>query len=132
MNERGGGGGKEGGGGRRGGGEEGKKEEGEEGKKEEKEEAWVEAHLVLATNSSRQGLTLDGPPCRAPPPTTTGKKFLAEGLQIAAGVPLECDEGPDFRTFRIGLFGLEKLHNHERTVGMLGAALDRMGIVNGR
>ena len=38
-----------------------------------------------------------------------GRAFAAQGLQIAAGVPLACDERPDFRSFRIGLFGLDKL-----------------------
>ena len=38
-------------------------------------------------------------------------------------MPLQCDEGADFRTFRIGLFGLEKLGNVERTVGHLDQAL---------
>jgi aspartate aminotransferase-like enzyme len=56
------------------------------------------------------------------------KKFLALGLQTAAGVPLQCDEPADFMTFRIGLFGLEKLHNVDRTVGQLADAFDRMGI----
>ena len=56
------------------------------------------------------------------------KKFLALGLQTAAGVPLQCDEPADFMTFRIGLFGLEKLHNVDRTVGHLTEALDHMGI----
>ena len=41
----------------------------------------------------------------------SGKKFLDAGLQIAAGVPLQCDEPDDFKTFRIGLFGLDKLQN---------------------
>jgi aspartate aminotransferase-like enzyme len=53
----------------------------------------------------------------------TGKKFLGEGLQIAAGVPLQCDEGEDFQTFRLGLFGLEKLKNIDRTVTNLENAL---------
>jgi aspartate aminotransferase-like enzyme len=56
------------------------------------------------------------------------KKFLALGLQTAAGVPLQCDEPADFMTFRVGLFGLEKLHNVDRTVAHLAAALDQMGI----
>jgi aspartate aminotransferase-like enzyme len=56
----------------------------------------------------------------------TGKAFLAEGLQTAAGVPLQCDEPADFRTFRIGLFGLEKLHGAERAVNVLEAAIDRI------
>ena len=60
------------------------------------------------------------------PDIQSSKKFLGEGLQTAAGVPLQCDEGPDFKTFRIGLFGLEKLHNIDRTVGHLQAALDRI------
>ena len=55
-----------------------------------------------------------------------GKKFLAEGLQIAAGVPLQCDEPEGFQTFRIGLFGLDKLHNIERTVSTLNTALDKV------
>ncbi len=54
----------------------------------------------------------------------SGRKLLAQGLQIAAGVPLQCDEGPDFQTFRIGLFGLDKLHDVDGTVGRLAAALD--------
>ena len=58
----------------------------------------------------------------------SSRKFLAEGLQTAAGVPLQCDEPADFATFRIGLFGLEKWHNVDRTVGQLAAALDRLGI----
>ena len=58
------------------------------------------------------------------PDIQSGRKFLAVGLQTAAGVPLQCDEGPDFRTFRIGLFGLEKLHNPERTVGNFAKALE--------
>jgi aspartate aminotransferase-like enzyme len=56
------------------------------------------------------------------------KKFLALGLQTAAGVPLQCDEPADFMTFRIGLFGLEKLHNVTRSVQHLAHALDSMGI----
>jgi aspartate aminotransferase-like enzyme len=55
-----------------------------------------------------------------------GRKFLEQGLQIAAGVPLMCDEPEDFRTFRLGLFGLDKLNNIDRTVTYLGEALDRM------
>jgi aspartate aminotransferase-like enzyme len=55
-----------------------------------------------------------------------GKKFLAEGLQIAAGVPLQCDEPEGFRTFRIGLFGLDKLHNIDRTVRHLSEALNKV------
>ncbi len=56
----------------------------------------------------------------------SSKKFLGQGLQTAAGVPLQCDEPADFMTFRIGLFGLEKWHHVERTVGHLKAALDTL------
>jgi len=55
------------------------------------------------------------------------KKFLSLGLQTAAGVPLQCDEPADFSTFRIGLFGLDKLYNPDRSVAQLAAALDKLG-----
>jgi len=54
------------------------------------------------------------------------KKFLALGLQTAAGVPLQCDEPADFMTFRVGLFGLEKLHNVDRSVAQLAGALNQI------
>ena len=60
------------------------------------------------------------------PDIQSGKKFIALGLQTAAGVPLQCDERPDFRTFRIGLFGLEKLAHVDRTVGHLAGALEKI------
>jgi aspartate aminotransferase-like enzyme len=63
------------------------------------------------------------------PELQSGKKFLAQGLQTAAGVPLQCDEGADFKTFRIGLFGLDKWHNVDRTVSHLSHALDQLGLV---
>jgi aspartate aminotransferase-like enzyme len=56
----------------------------------------------------------------------SGKKFKLAGLQSAAGVPLQCDEPADFRSFRLGLFGLEKLRNVDRTVANLEAALKQM------
>ncbi len=56
----------------------------------------------------------------------SGKAFLAEGLQSASGVPLQCDEPADFKSFRLGLFGLEKLQHVDRTVANLEAALDRI------
>ncbi|QIL42930.1 alanine--glyoxylate aminotransferase family protein [Acidovorax sp. HDW3] len=61
------------------------------------------------------------------PDIQNGKKFLQVGLQTAAGVPLQCDEGPDFKTFRLGLFGLDKWHDTARTVGHLRTALDQIG-----
>jgi len=60
------------------------------------------------------------------PEIQSAKKFVDLGLQAAAGVPLQCDEPAGFRTFRIGLFGLDKLGNVERTVATLAEALDRL------
>ncbi|RYF28041.1 MAG: alanine--glyoxylate aminotransferase family protein [Comamonadaceae bacterium] len=60
------------------------------------------------------------------PGLQNGKKFAEVGLQTAAGVPLQCGEGADFQTFRIGLFGLEKWHHVDRTVGHLQTALDKI------
>jgi aspartate aminotransferase-like enzyme len=60
------------------------------------------------------------------PDIQSGKKFTAQGLQIAAGVPLQVDEPADFRTFRVGLFGLDKLQNVERTVQSFKVALDKV------
>ena len=57
----------------------------------------------------------------------SGKKFIAAGLQTAAGVPLQCDEPDDFQTFRLGLFGLDKLNNIDRTVATLDEALGSLG-----
>ncbi|MDX1404146.1 MAG: aminotransferase class V-fold PLP-dependent enzyme [Woeseiaceae bacterium] len=55
-----------------------------------------------------------------------GSKFAAQGMQIAAGVPLMCDEPDDFRSFRLGLFGLDKLHNIDRTVDALDKVLSEI------
>ena len=62
------------------------------------------------------------------PEIQSGRAFAKVGLQTASGVPLMCDEGPDFKTFRLGLFGLEKWHNTERTTGHLRKALDDIGV----
>lgn len=56
----------------------------------------------------------------------SAKKFVAAGVQIGAGVPLQCDEPADFKTFRIGLFGLDKLHAQERTLQIFSAALEQV------
>lgn len=61
------------------------------------------------------------------PAIQNASKFIDAGLQAASGVPLMCDEGADFRSFRLGLFGLEKWQNVDRTVGHLQQALDRIG-----
>jgi aspartate aminotransferase-like enzyme len=55
-----------------------------------------------------------------------GSKFSAEGVQIAAGVPLRCDEPSDYSTFRLGLFGLDKLYDVDATVARLEAVLDKV------
>jgi len=56
----------------------------------------------------------------------SARAFIAEGLQTASGVPLMCDEGADFKTFRVGLFGLEKLDHVDRSVANLEQALVRI------
>jgi aspartate aminotransferase-like enzyme len=56
----------------------------------------------------------------------TGKAFAAAGVQSAAGVPLQCDEGPDFKTFRLGLFGLDKLHDTAAATARLERALHQV------
>ncbi|NWN81819.1 MAG: alanine--glyoxylate aminotransferase family protein [Halomonas sp.] len=63
--------------------------------------------------------------CYTDDPGLVGR-FAEEGLQIAGGVPLMCDEGDQFQTFRIGLFGLEKLHQHQRAIDNLRQALERI------
>jgi len=60
------------------------------------------------------------------PDIQSGAKFLGVGVQAASGVPLKCDEPESFRSFRIGLFGLEKLHQPARTVKLLGDALEKL------
>jgi aspartate aminotransferase-like enzyme len=56
----------------------------------------------------------------------SGRKFVDVGLPIAAGVPLMCDEPDGFKTFRLGLFGLDKLRNIDRTVASLEEAIDKV------
>ncbi len=58
------------------------------------------------------------------PAIQNGSKFLARGLQVASGVPLQCDEGSDFHTFRIGLFGLDKLVDVDGAVRRFELALN--------
>ncbi len=60
------------------------------------------------------------------PDIKSGKKFAALGVQIAAGVPLQCDEPEGFSTFRLGLFGLDKLADIDGTVKRLETALDQV------
>ena len=58
----------------------------------------------------------------------SGRAFTQAGVQIAAGVPLQCDEPADFKTFRIGLFGLDKLTAVDEAVERFRETLDRVGI----
>jgi aspartate aminotransferase-like enzyme len=60
------------------------------------------------------------------PDIQNGSKFAAEGMQIAAGVPLQCDEPEGFRTFRLGLFGLDKLYDVEGSLTRLKTVLDKV------
>ena len=60
------------------------------------------------------------------PALHTGAAFLGEGLQTAAGVPLMCDEPADYKSFRVGLFGLDKLLDIDRTVGHLETAIGKL------
>ncbi|WP_062243487.1 alanine--glyoxylate aminotransferase family protein [Brevibacterium epidermidis] len=62
------------------------------------------------------------------PKLATGASFKEAGVQIAAGVPLQCDEPEDFSSFRIGLFGLDKLGDIDGTISRLEAALDSIGV----
>ncbi|MEE4188236.1 MAG: alanine--glyoxylate aminotransferase family protein, partial [Roseobacter sp.] len=62
----------------------------------------------------------------ADPDVQNGKKFAAQGMQIAAGVPLQCDEPADFRTFRLGLFGLDKLYDVDGTLARLARVIDQV------
>lgn len=63
----------------------------------------------------------------ADPDIANARKFIAQGVQTAAGVPLMCDEPADFRTFRVGLFGLDKLQDVDGTVQRLEAAVRALG-----
>ena len=60
------------------------------------------------------------------PAMQTGKPFAALGLQVAGGVPLMVDEGPDYRSFRIGLFGLDKLKDVPASLKRLETAFDQL------
>ncbi|WP_204115500.1 aminotransferase class V-fold PLP-dependent enzyme [Shimia biformata] len=60
------------------------------------------------------------------PNVQNGSKFAAEGMQIAAGVPLACDEPEGFMTFRLGLFGLDKLYDVDGTITRLKAVIDKV------
>ncbi|PIL18544.1 class V aminotransferase [Puniceibacterium antarcticum] len=60
------------------------------------------------------------------PEIQSGRAFAAKGMQIAAGVPLQCDEPAGFSTFRLGLFGLDKLYDVDGTVARLRKVIDQV------
>jgi aspartate aminotransferase-like enzyme len=61
------------------------------------------------------------------PAIKSGARFADAGVQIAGGVPLKCGEPKDFQTFRIGLFGLDKLQDVDATVARFERALVAVG-----
>ncbi|MFV2038280.1 MAG: alanine--glyoxylate aminotransferase family protein, partial [Paracoccaceae bacterium] len=94
---------------------------------------WDQGRRVRALLASRAIKSVAAPGFEAPGVVVcytedadihSGRKFAAQGLQIAAGVPLQCDEGPDYRSFRLGLFGLDKLYDVDASVARLERALD--------
>jgi len=96
---------------------------------------WDLGNRVRALMASHQIRSVAAPGFEAPgvtvfytddPGLQNGSKFAAHGLQIAAGVPLQCDEPEDFMSFRLGLFGLDKLQNVERTVDNLAAVMKQV------
>lgn len=99
------------------------------------EAQWILGNMVRELFESRglKSVAADG--FKAPgvvvsytqdPGLQNGSKFKELGLQTAAGVPLMCDEGAGFMTFRVGLFGLEKLLHPKRSVAHLAEALDQI------
>ncbi len=96
---------------------------------------WEQGNAVRAMLASRGVRSVAAEEFGAPgvvvsytddPEIQNGKKFAALGLQTAAGVPLMVDEGPDFRSFRVGLFGLDKLTNVPASLARLEAAFDQI------
>ncbi len=99
------------------------------------EAQWEQGRRVRAALASRGVKSVAAPGFEAPgvvvshtddPDLHNGSKFAAQGLQVAAGVPLMVDEGRDFRSFRIGLFGLDKLKDVDATLARLEPAFDRL------
>lgn len=99
-----------------------------------KEAQWEQGRRVRALLAERGIRSVAAPGFEAPgvvvsytdnPEVQTGRAFAALGVQIAAGVPLQCDEGPEYTSFRLGLFGLDKLYDVDASVARLEAALDQ-------
>jgi aspartate aminotransferase-like enzyme len=100
-----------------------------------REAQWALGRKVRAMLSAQGYPSVAAPGYEAPgvvvsytqdPEIGNAKKFVALGLQAAAGVPLMCDEPADFRSFRVGLFGLDKLADVDGTVQRLEAAVLRL------
>lgn len=98
-----------------------------------KQAQWEQGRAVRAMLAQRGIKSVAAPGFEAPgvvvsytddPEIQNGRNFAAHGLQIAAGVPLQCDEGPDYRSFRIGLFGLDKLKDVPASLQRLSDAFD--------
>lgn len=96
---------------------------------------WELGHRIRALLSASGFKSVAAPGFEAPgvvvaytddPDMQDGSRFAAAGLQIAPGVPLQCDEPDGIRTFRLGLFGLDKLARVKRTVDTFAAALDEV------
>ncbi len=96
---------------------------------------WRQGTAVRAMLAERGVASVAAPGFEAPgvvvsftddPEIQTGRRFAALGLQIAAGVPLMVDEGPDYRSFRLGLFGLDKLDDVGASLARLEAAFDEV------
>lgn len=94
---------------------------------------WEQGQKVRAAMAARGLVSVAAPGFEAPGVVVcfapnaeiqSGKPFAAQGVQIAAGVPLQVGEGANFSTFRIGLFGLDKLQDVDASVARLTAALD--------
>ena len=94
---------------------------------------WEQGHAVRAMLAERGVKSVAAEGFAAPgvvvsytddPEIQNGRKFAAQGLQIAAGVPLQCDEGPDYKSFRLGLFGLDKLKDVPASLARLDQAFD--------
>jgi aspartate aminotransferase-like enzyme len=101
-----------------------------------KDEQWALGRAVRAMLEARGIRSVAAPGFQAPGVVVSytddagiqnGSRFLGLGLQTAAGVPLQCDEPADFKSFRLGLFGLDKLHLPERSVAQLAQAFDALG-----
>jgi aspartate aminotransferase-like enzyme len=98
-----------------------------------KEAQWEQGRRVRAALAERGFKSVAAPGFEAPgvvvvytdnPEFQTGKAFLGQGVQIAAGVPLMVGEGEGYKSFRLGLFGLDKLYDVDASVARLEAALD--------